>query len=61
MWVPSLGRGDPLEKEMAACSSILAWRSPKTEEPGPWGHREPDTNEVTRHTCALRFAYLQQK
>ena len=33
-WVPSLGREDPLEKEMAAHSSILAWRIPWTEEPG---------------------------
>ena len=33
-WVQSLGRGDPLEKEMATHSSILAWRIPWTEEPG---------------------------
>ena len=32
--VPSLGWEDPLEKEMATHSSILAWRSPWTEEPG---------------------------
>ena len=32
-WVPSLGREDPLEKEMATHSSILAWRIPWTEEP----------------------------
>ena len=32
--VRSLGRGDPLEKEMATHSSILAWRIPWTEEPG---------------------------
>ena len=30
----SLGREDPLEKEMATHSSILAWRIPWTEEPG---------------------------
>ena len=29
-----LGREDPLEKEMAAYASILAWRIPWTEEPG---------------------------
>ena len=34
-WVPSLGQGDPLEKEMAAHSSILAWEIPWTEE-GAW-------------------------
>ena len=32
--VLSLGQEDPLEKEMATHSSILAWRSPWTEEPG---------------------------
>ena len=33
-WVQSLRREDPLEKEMATHSSILAWRIPWTEEPG---------------------------
>ena len=33
-WVPSLGGEDPLEKEMAAHSSIFAWEVPWTEEPG---------------------------
>ena len=32
--VQSLGWEDPLEKEMAVHSSILAWESPWTEEPG---------------------------
>ena len=32
--VQSLDRKDPLEKEMATHSSILAWRIPRTEEPG---------------------------
>ena len=32
--VQSLGQEDPLEKAMATHSSILAWRSPWTEEPG---------------------------
>ena len=32
--VLSLGLEDPLEKEMATQSSILAWRTPWTEEPG---------------------------
>ena len=30
----SLGQEDPLEKEMATHSNILAWRNPWTEEPG---------------------------
>jgi len=29
--VPSLGREDPLEKGMATCSSVLAWKIPWTE------------------------------
>ena len=33
-WVLSLGGEDPLEKEMATHSSILAWEIPWTEEPG---------------------------
>ena len=34
MWVSSLGEEDLLEEEMATHSSILAWRIPRTEEPG---------------------------
>ena len=30
----SLGWEDPLQKEMATCSSVLAWKIPSTEEPG---------------------------
>ena len=33
-WVRCLGREDPLEKEMATHSSILAWRIPWTGDPG---------------------------
>ena len=33
-WVQSLGQEDPLEKEMATHSSIVAWRIPWTEKPG---------------------------
>ena len=50
MWVPSLGREDPLEKGMAAPSSVLAWRIPRTEELGrlqSMGHNEPHMTEVT--------------
>ena len=32
-WVQSLGQEDPLEKEMAAHSSVLAWEIPWREEP----------------------------
>ena len=48
--VQSLGREDPLEKEMATYSSILAWRIPWTEEHGglharPWCHKDSDMTE----------------
>ena len=33
-WARCLGREDPLEKERAMHSSILAWKIPWTEEPG---------------------------
>ena len=39
-WVRSLGQEDSPGKEMATHSSILAWKIPRTEEPGglqPWG------------------------
>ena len=47
--VQSRGREDPLEEGTAAHSSILAWRIPRTGEPGglqPQGHKEPDTEEA---------------
>ena len=46
-------REDPLEKEMATHSSILAWRIPWTEEPG-WlqslESQEADMSEQLKHT-----------
>ena len=48
MQVPSLGQEDPLEKEMATHSSILAWKIPWTEEPGELqslGQKESDMTE----------------
>ena len=47
-WVRFLGQEDPLEKEIATHSSILAWRIPLTEEPGrlqSMGSQESDTTE----------------
>ena len=46
MWVQPLGQGDPLEKQMAPHTSILAWKMPWTEEPvgyNLWGGKELDT------------------
>ena len=59
--VRSLGWEDPLEKEMATHSSILAWKIPWME-PGrlqiPWGHKELDTTErlhFTSDICVVRM------
>ena len=49
-WVRSLGWEDPLQKEMATHSSVLAWRIPGTGQPGgllSMGGTESDTTEAT--------------
>ena len=55
-WVQFLGWEDPLEEEMATCSSILAWRIPWTEEPGGlqsmWSQRVRH-NWLNTHSTAL--------
>ena len=48
MWVQILGQEEPLEKEMALHSSILAWKTPWTEEAGglqSMGSQESDMTE----------------
>ena len=50
--VQFLDQEDPMEKEMATHSSILAWRIPWTEEPGglqSMGSQEPDMTERLNH------------
>ena len=50
-WAQSLGWEDPLEKEMATHSSILAWKIPWTEEPegySPWGHKRVGHDLATK-------------
>ena len=46
-WVQSLGQEDPLEKEMATHSSILAWEIPWTEEPGRLQSTECKESDTT--------------
>ena len=65
-WVRSLGREEPLEKEMATHSSILAWRIPWTEELGglqSTGRKELDTTErlhfpVHKSISLFRLSYV---
>ena len=49
MLVRSLGREDPLEKEMLTHSSILAWEIPWTEEPSSRGRKRVRHDSVTKH------------
>ena len=45
-----VGQEDPLEEEMAAQSSVLAWRIPWTEDPGglrSMGRKESNVTEIT--------------
>ena len=61
MWVQTLGWEDPLGKRMATHSSVLAWETPRTEEPGGLkslgsqrvGHtlvtKEQQKEEITEH------------
>ena len=54
--VQSLGWEDPLEKEMATHSSILAWRLSWSEEPGglqSMGRKESDVTERLTHDVTL--------
>ena len=55
MWARSLGWEDPLEKEMATHSSIIAWETPWTEE--PTGVREPQSIGLprVRHNSATDY------
>ena len=57
MWIQPLGQEDPLEKEMATHSSILAWKIPWTEEPSglpvQWGCKELDVTEHTQARAVL--------
>ena len=62
--VQSLGWKDPLEREMAPHSSILAWRIPWTEEPGglqSGGHKESSMIEQLNNdiSSAQLYAHLQ--
>ena len=60
-WVQSLRREDPLEKETATHSSILAWAIPWTEEPGelhsPWGRKDSDMTLATKQQQSLQVKH----
>ena len=51
-WIPSLGQEDPLEKGMATHSQYSCLENPRGQRSlvGPWGRKELDTTEGTKHT-----------
>ena len=53
-WVRALGQEDPLQKEMATQSNVLAWEIPWTEEPG----RLQFTGSQKRHNWVTKHTYL---
>ena len=62
-WVQSLGQVDPLEKEMATHSSVLAWEIPWTEEPGysPLGPKRGGSDSVTKQPQEHRSIFFSNK
>ena len=59
-WVQSLGGEDPLEKEMATHSSILAWRIPcQSSRVGysSWGRKESDMS-LYMYVCVCVCIYI---
>ena len=61
-WVQALCQEDPLEKEMATHSSILAWKSPRTEEPDGLQSMElqrvrHDWSNYHFHICQTFYGY----
>ena len=49
MWVQSLGWEDPLEEDRATHSSILAWRIPRTGEPGGVAKSQTRLKQLSTH------------
>ena len=57
MWVHFLGQEDPLEKERATHSSVLAWRIPQTKDPiGLYSKGSDVTEQLHTHTHTHTFS-----
>ena len=57
-WVRSLGQEGPLEKEMATHSSILAWKIPRTGEPGGLQSMGSQESETTTSHMSRFWVFL---
>ena len=60
-WVWSLGQEDPLEKGMATHSSMPAWRTPRTEEPGGPQSMGPQTRTRQHGNARARRVFPPRK
>ena len=60
-WVQSLGQEDPLEKEMATHSSILAWKIPWREEPSRLQSRGSQRVRHNSATSLLLFTFFESR
>ena len=58
-WIRSLGQEDPLEKEMATCSTILAWEIPWTGELQSWSLTELNTTKQLNTTDWKTIPFIQ--
>ena len=59
--VQSLGLKDPLEKGMAIQSSVLAWRIPRTEEPGGIQSMGPQKNSTKTKTYFSGYRFIHTR
>ena len=61
MWIQSLSQEDPLEEEMATCSSVLAWEIPWAEKPGGLQSMESQrlghNSETNSYIYRYRYIY----
>ena len=61
MWVQSLGGEDPMEEEIVAHSSILAWRILTAERSlagySPWGRKESELQQLNTRTHSIQDSY----
>ena len=58
IWVQSFGQEDPLEKEMATYSSILAWKIPRAVEPGGIQSMGPKQLDITEQVSTKQHILI---
>ena len=59
MRVLCLGREDPLEKEMANCSSVLAWKTHGQRSLVGYSPKSPKESDMTEYACMHLFTCIK--